>query len=134
MARRRSSKKHTGRDVSTIANVNPYSVLSALSRTLPRLPAPLSLLEDRRSFHPARSARPAFALRRDAARLVAREPARRPGRQTKATIAFADPKRVVICMRRGVRKEVMFALGRTGRGGKRNRRPRRSSFSSVSCR
>lgn len=52
--------------------------------------------------------------------------------QTKAIRAFAEPERTIVCIRRGVRKEVLFAKRKAGRGG--NRRPRRNWLSSISCR
>lgn len=36
-----------------------------------------------------------------------------------STIAFADPSTVAICVRRKMRREVMIASGRRGRGGRR---------------
>lgn len=91
-----------------------------------------TVLEDRRQFHPMRALRPAFSLPRAAARLVVKEP-RRPRSflaQTRATIAFADPRRVLICIRRKTRREVLMALGGGG-GGKR--KPRRNQHSDVRC-
>lgn len=51
---------------------------------------------------------------------------------TPSTIAFEAPSRVVLCVRRSVRKEVMFASGKAGRRGQRP--PRRNQFSDISCR
>lgn len=52
--------------------------------------------------------------------------------QTKAILAFAEPDRTVVCIRRQTRKEVLFAKKRAGRGGMR--RPKRSWLSKISCR
>lgn len=43
---------------------------------------------------------------------------------------FQDPKRVLVCLRRKQRKEILFAINRTGSG---NRKPRRTSTSNISC-
>lgn len=43
---------------------------------------------------------------------------------------FQQPKRVSLCMRRRERREVLFALGRTGKG---NRKPKWNYNSYISC-
>lgn len=59
-------------------------------------------------------------------------------KSTKATrghsyeLNFVAPKYVVHCVRRHRRKEVLFALGKTGKGAKQKRR-RRNMWSSVRC-
>lgn len=127
MARRRRSNR-IGRDSSHIANLRlPRYVVSRV-----RFPSPTRrLLEDRRFYHPlGRLDRPAFATRRSAARLVARH---QDGRmQTKARISFADPRRVMVCVRRKERREVLFARG-VGGSKRRQRKPRRTPLSAVSC-
>lgn len=49
-----------------------------------------------------------------------------------ARYEFKVPGRTAVCVRRSMRREVLFATGRSG-GGKR-RRPRRTEASSISCR
>ncbi len=95
------------------------------------------MLEDRRTFHPDVNNRP-IAWTRNAHRLVVRDKTyskvRRPlpyQSGTKATVAFTDPKRVVVCVRRNQRKEVLHALKKTGRVGQK--RPRRNELSNISC-
>lgn len=92
-------------------------------------------ISDRRLYHPLGAVRPALSLSGNPHRLVY-------GRNSKVTavtrwpvaaVAFHAPKRVVICVRRKRRKEVIFALGRAGRGGS-FRKPRRNFYSSVECR
>lgn len=93
----------------------------------------LSLVDDRRSFHPESAVRPTrdvFSSR--PARIVLSDevgPDRRiRNRQTKASIAFDAPERVVLCVRRKMRREVVLAKGiRAGR------RRRRSFWSNVKC-
>lgn len=48
------------------------------------------------------------------------------------TIGFQDPRRVLICVRRKARREVLFAKRQTGRGAKA-RRHRRNQYSNVRC-
>lgn len=43
---------------------------------------------------------------------------------------FASPRAVIVCARRSIRKEVMFA---TGQGGRKHRRGRRGRNSDVRC-
>lgn len=47
-------------------------------------------------------------------------------------VAFSQPKRVLVCIRRSRRREVLHAKGVAGRRGLRP--PRRNYFSSISCR
>lgn len=46
--------------------------------------------------------------------------------------AFTVPSRLMVCVRRKVRREVLHAKREAGRGGMR--RPRRNFLSSISCR
>lgn len=52
--------------------------------------------------------------------------------QTKALVAFEEPQRVAVCIRRKARREVLFAKKRAGKGGMR--KPRRTWLSKISCR
>lgn len=106
---------------------------------------PLVQVEDRRLFHfDGPDAHPLESDGRPA-RLTVRDP-KRPKRhkgaayrfgpkvysQTKAIRAFAEPDRVLVCIRRQKRKEVLFAKRKAGRGGMRP--PRRNWMSYISCR
>lgn len=98
----------------------------------------LSLIEDRRTHYPGLKPynRPvaAFSVNKPA-RLKLIEPIGankfRPSAQTKATIAFQDPKSLPLCTRRAVRKEVLHAKGVAG---SKVRKPKRNEWSDVSCR
>lgn len=48
-------------------------------------------------------------------------------------VGFQHPWQVMICIRRKQRKEVMFAIGRAGRGGGFQKKPRRNFWSEVRC-
>lgn len=127
--RKRQVRSRVQRDVRTIATRAPRVLHPARLK-------PLSLaidVEDRRTFHPARASRPALSFSGVQHRLVApvgvtrREAARVPRR-----VVFYQPDRVIVCARRRSRREVLFALGRTGKGAKSRRS--RNMFSDVSCR
>lgn len=94
------------------------------------LPEPLTLLEDRRLFHPESFDAPAAAIS-DAADTVLRPSKARPGRpQFSPRIGFKAPDHVATCVRRQIRREVILAKGR---GGGRHRRPRRNWRSEIEC-
>lgn len=104
-----------------------------------RLPRPLrvslSQVEDRRAFHPLSSWRPARLLSGHPAPPVVPKSAP-PGRSFRGRfpfhgLRFAVPERVVICVRRHERREVMFAKKRAGKRGQR--KPRRNWYSAISC-
>lgn len=82
-------------------------------------------IEDRRFWTPARRLAPPRAMPRAAARLV---PSRR---RLSSWLHFAIPDRVAICVRRKIRREVLFAnkLTRRGAGGSK----RRNEWSAISC-
>lgn len=144
---------HRTRDNTSISNHrlrsvsdSLYSQLSPLSRlreasTL-RLRSLLSEISDRRTFHPLGAFRPALSYAGLRHRLVlspskmahkALPRARSfPIHGRPAQIAFQNPSRTLICVRRKQRREVLHALKRTGSGGG-FQRPRRSWYSSVRC-
>lgn len=122
MARKRSGSS-VQRDHSPIAS----------RRLLPDLlvppPSLLRAFEDRRSFHPLGDFRPALTFSRkefsrvsDAATPLSKVPRFR----------FSRPDKVLVCVRRGVRREVIFAKRKAGKGSRSNRR-RRNYYSEVSC-
>lgn len=103
--------------------------------------------EDRREWHPEGSWAPARSFSSTRHRLtVVDQPRarstplnRNPWRslrnyfsQTKARVAFSNPSRVLVCVRRSIRREVLHALRKSGRRGQKP--PRRTWYSSVSCR
>lgn len=154
MARRSRRVSRRGRDVSFIANQrlprvvsSPFVVEPGLEREFDFRVTPavvdLRSIEDRRRWHPERALRPALSFSGLAARtdvLVDRRPSRKAiaagfkfqPLQTKAILGFREPDRVLVCVRRQARKEVLHALGKAGRGG--GRRGRRGWSSGISCR
>lgn len=123
------SSRRSGRDPSPIARA------LALPRSF-YAPVNLALFSDLRTFHPD-PFRPAPAFRRSAARVVVARPKRvRSGVRISAgtiphQLTFAAPDKVILCVRRKRRKQVMFAKGKAGKRGQR--KPRRNYWSSISC-
>lgn len=137
MAKSKSSKTShltsAGRDVLTsVANRDPLSTLLLPRPTLSPLRLDILALEDRRLWHPERQNRPFAAAPRQASRPVARQrPAFHQPSQTRAIIAFQEPSRVAVCVRRGIRREVLHALGVAGKRGLGG--PHRNEASTISC-
>lgn len=136
MARSRSRKRsgsYQGREV--------YN--SFARRSLP-LDRKLIEVEDRRQFHPDGALRPSKRLTGVPARVVVKKPVplkRGTGFSfgdefTRYAVvpwqlSFEDSRRVVVCARRKVRKEVLHARGVAGARGLR--RPRFNENSKISC-
>lgn len=109
---------------------------------------PLRVFEDRRTWHPDRT-RPAasFSTPRHRLAVDGQLGARLGRRQTaikrasglamgsfpSSRVAFQSPSRVLICVRRAQRREVLFAKGIGGGGAPYNYRPRWTEFSNVRC-
>lgn len=122
-----------------VTPTNYAAVLAPLS-------VPLTEIEDRRTFHPLGRFRPPRLVNGVAAQVglvnrgkpsVASPSLSKFNRslrsQTKALVAFQEPDRVVMCLRRKQRREVLHAKGIAG-SKMRFRAPRRTPFSEVSCR
>lgn len=125
MARRR---RRTQRDNTPIANRR--LLRSSSLRAVPDL----RLLEDRRQFYPDvfRPARGLFSWSADVVASEPRKVSRRSDLSVPFRLAFRKPSEVVLCARRHRRREVLFALRRTGKGS-RSRRRRRNAYSDVRC-
>lgn len=103
----------------------------------PQPPKPLSYLEDRRAFHPNKLDRPAMSVRRADATLRVSPP--KPSALAKPSthnllpvqIGFKQPKGVAVCVRRKIRREVIFATRNTGKGSKARRH--RNEWSDIKC-
>lgn len=88
-------------------------------------------VEDRRTHHPLGKARPARTVNGVTSKKLNIK--KSAGHKLPAVLAFAAPKKVLICVRRGVRKSVLHALGKTGKGARHSKTRRRSAYSGVSC-
>lgn len=148
MARRRSARSSSQRETTDFAN-DP----ELLARTINRAafqPSPLVHhtspssqilrdIEDRRTYHPDGPSRAARSYDRPTHTLVLpvhpKNVNKRAGRASSAlpkTVQFQAPKRVLVCIRRNARKQVLFALNKTGKGA-RSRKHRKSEYSSIRC-
>lgn len=96
--------------------------------------------DDRRFHHPDGLYRPAKDVLGNVPRVVVRRKSDKYQYSLKKSFpalyepdfqAFAVPDRVLICVRRKRRKEVLHALKKTGKGGQK--RPRRNWYSDVTC-
>lgn len=105
---------------------------------------PLTEIEDRRRHDPDGYYRPAKDLMGRIAPLSVSADRRKPSKYQYSLKksypslfeptfqTFKYPRKVLICMRRKARKEVLHAFKKTGRRGQR--KPRRNWYSSISCR
>lgn len=96
--------------------------------------------EDRRTWHPEGHTRPARSFNRTRHRLGYVEPtqphsmhSRRNQGFPSPSVGFEEPQKVLICARRELRKRVLHALNKTGKGTKRNK-PKFNEYSKISCR
>lgn len=89
----------------------------------------LQAIEDRREFHPEQAARPARSFSRSTHSLAV--PPQRGGRLP-IGVTFHNPTKVLVCVRRKSRREVLFALQKTGKGSALGKR-RRSHYSEIQC-
>lgn len=106
-----------------------------------RRPAVVSIgLPDRRSWSPY-TFDAAAATRRAAVHLVTQPLATpigiyrkvsQPRREAQRWVTFADPRKVLVCRRRKLRRRIMFALGHRRKGSGAARR-KRHEWSDVRC-
>lgn len=156
MAKGKSSSGHTSTSNSGSRrdhSLTPRSIATLrvpVFQPLPLFPVSplgrLSDVEDRRLFHFEGPNRPALLDDGTLARVHVVDRPKNRNRvkprafrfgpkiysQTKAIVAFEEPERVAVCVRRKARREVLFAKKRAGRGGMR--KPRRTWLSKISCR
>lgn len=124
--------------------------VSAPKNTYPYVRYPsLTVFEDRRRWYPEPRTEPARSFTsprsrftvldrvshpRTSARVDASRSLPSQWSQTRATIAFAEPRSTLICVRRQQRREVLHALERTRQGGSGGSKSRWSEWSNVRCR
>lgn len=135
MAKSKGSRSRSGRDDFTTSLTVPLSRPIAI-----RSPTQLTEIQDGRSWYPE-DFRPALDIAGRPHTLQYPSPKKtRLNRDRFARlrafpssrVQFANSERVLVCVRRKTRKEVLFAKRKTGYGKKR-RSPRRSRYSSISC-
>lgn len=141
MARNRRRNNNRTRDVKHIANAKISLRFDYPRRSRPYRFQELTTIEDFRRFHPRRVLQyPKSLLRQMKPRIVAKPKAytdygryggRHLYRPRPVTLGFLTPKKVLICVRRKMRKEVLHAFKKTGKGGQK--RPLRTQFSNFHC-
>lgn len=138
MARKRNNSKSgfrspVGRNVFT----PPIANTRVLTRRLSNIRTPQQLLldaarlygQDNRAYNPIRKTlRPA----RTVSGRIASVSLPKYKKLSRVKFQFDVPERVTVCVRRGVRKQVLHAYKKTGRG-KSQRRRRRSQHSNIRC-
>lgn len=122
-------------------NRNRYSERDALTSLTPQVARvvprshPLSLIQDFRTFDFEPATRPALSVFGTPARYsvggASRSSKARSRSLLPSMVSFADAQRVVVCVRRKTRRQVLFAKRRTGRGARS--RKRRNFFSGIRC-
>lgn len=126
-----STANHRLQGVSSY-NLSPLRLWPVAAKRAQPIRADLRPREDRRTFHPSRFTRPAVTIGpRLGSRLVVSPPTKRQRGGLPTTVSFAAPKKVVICVRRQRRKEVIFAMGKGGSHAPRVNH--RNQFSDVRC-
>ena len=142
--KRRHNRRHDAVTNTSHQNTANAQVAHAIQKILAR--PPLTQIEDRRTHHPDGRLRPAkkingTRLSPHKIKITKKIVQRRAGTAVHKTktvrirtiptrIKFAAPKKVMICVRRKVRREVLLAFGR---GGGRHKNPKRNRYSEVSC-
>lgn len=154
----RKSSRRRGRDYNYYESKNNYKIANRrllLSKPVTTFPDSLRLYEDRRAWHPEGAHAPARGFRNTLHRLKIAEPTRsrtesvrrriyRPFTQStkglwknlRTAIAFVNPDKTIICVRRKIRREIAHALGFAGRGGGgsgKNRPPKYNEYSKIHC-
>ena len=134
-------KSRRGRDTVDIANQRLPRV-NATQSTLTRPYRFLSEIEDRRFWHPEGYIRPARSFPQPYSRVITYDRPRARKSPAKGSpyskvnlvspvLGFEAPRQVALCVRRKQRKEVLFALKKSGRNG--GRKYRRNFYSRISC-
>lgn len=138
---RSGAYRQTGRETNVFARRSlPLSDVFSIA---PFVGSPLlRQIEDRRTWHPEGVARPARSFTSARHRLIALgqssgnkvRSSSRPwiGSSVPFSIGFADARRVLVCVRRRQRRQVLHAKRIAGRRGLRP--PRYNYYSGVSCR
>lgn len=134
MSRRSRRRRHSNNKTSTLLHTHVQrDIFIPIARPSA---AHILQLEDRRRFEPVDTF-PRAQFHRSARLVVGDNVNKNKGKTRKSsvpsTIKFAVPQEVAVCVRRKQRREVLFAMRRTGKGSKRKDR-RRTYFSDVSCR
>lgn len=88
----------------------------------------LQQISDRRLFHPDGIFRSAVNFKNAPHSLSVSNPF---SRRLSPAVKFSNPHKVLVCVRRKIRKQILFAKG--GAGSRRMRKPVYNYYSSVRC-
>lgn len=152
MGRSNRTRRRDTTDYNPIARQSlPFDFLKDRPFSLPSVLTPhrslLQDFEDRREWHPEPFTRPARSFTQPRHRLSVATPSRsrstplnrdrfarlrNPFNSLPARIAFRQPDKVLVCVRRSIRREVLHALRKNGKRGQRS--PRFTQYSQISCR
>lgn len=125
------NKKRSRRDFTT-----PIATRSVLGTTHnPSFVPYLTLFEDRRRFHPdGRFFSPAasFQTKRQSLEVYVGKPSKMTASSPPRFIQYGDSKNVLTCVRRRIRREVIHALKKNGKGVSR-KKPRITWRSKIVC-
>lgn len=144
MSRRSRRRDDRNRESDPLSDLNATPVLVRKDRISPapvaRAVSNLSIIQDRRNWDPGEEPRDSVGrpARRVHKTLVV-QPRDAATKRTpifhseswKTVGAFDDPRKAIICAQRHRRREVLFALKRTGQGSKS--RKRRNEWSNIQC-
>lgn len=127
MAKNRSKNRNSTYSKSKRRVVNTY----ASFQTQRKLPKPITLrtVEDLRTYHPLKKLRPLRQLQGRKARIRATVP---NFKKYARSVIYRASKDTLVCVRRNIRKEVLHAFKRTGRGSGRSK-PRYNFNSKIRC-
>lgn len=130
MSKRRKRKSLVGRDILKPIPIAKRSLPRQSIRTLNQVLLDIARLtgQDQRRFTPNKHIIPTRTVSGIPASTQI-SPLHTPLR--KARERFTTPKTVTVCIRRKQRKEVLHAIGKSGKN--RGRRYRRTQWSSISC-
>lgn len=124
MAKGKNRNRSKPRDLSNLVSTRRVRVAPIVQNPV----VALTEIEDRRSYRgPVRSISGAKYS------LVAHQPKKqlnRPRMKVPYQVAFSNPRSLMVCLRRSIRKRVIHAIGKAGRG---NRRGRRNAYSNIRC-
>lgn len=127
---RRRRRSETLPDPIPDAFSSPHRTLTPVVRISAR-PVDLREIEDRRTYSPQpfRAAK-VFSGAVHQPVVVKKTTKFKP--QLPFGLTFNAPKDTLICVRRKIRKEVLFAKNKTG-AGKRRRKPHKNFYSKIGC-
>lgn len=129
MGRRRRSSTPSADAVFSGPLTRPTRLLSDVAVPSAHYPS----VEDLRTYHPLDMFRPLMTVEaRPDVNVNVKRPSK-SGRFLPFGLQFEAPQKVLVCVRRKRRKEVLHALKKVGRGGSSRRRRRRGPHSQISC-